>query len=97
VVREWVKRAKQSGQAVSKNEAQETYASGAHTMQDVLPAMMHDLIQSAPKTQEGKISKLLDIWERSQTFPQEMLAGFKQELDGGQNSRSKLVFQALSS
>lgn len=56
-------------------------------MRDVLPAMMMNLIQSAPETQKEKISKLLDIWERGQTFPLDMLASFKQQLNGAQNSR----------
>ncbi|CAN9338795.1 unnamed protein product [Alternaria alternata] len=85
VARQWVERAKQAGQTVSKHAAQGTYASGVQMMRDVLPAMMHNLIQSAPETQKEKISKLLDIWERGQTFPLDMLAGFKQQLNGGQN------------
>jgi protein NRD1 len=89
VARQWVERAKQASQTVSKNAAQGTYASGVQMMRDVLPAMMHNLIQSAPEAQKEKISKLLDIWERGQTFPLDMLAGFKQQLNGGQNSRSK--------
>ncbi|KAH8631804.1 hypothetical protein IG631_13487 [Alternaria alternata] len=94
VARQWVERAKQAGQTVSKHAAQGTYASGVQMMRDVLPAMMHNLIQSAPETQKEKISKLLDIWERGQTFPLDMLAGFKQQLNGGQNSRSRPVLQS---
>ena len=48
---------------------------------------MNNLIQSAPENQKEKISKLLDIWQRGQTFPTEMLAKFKQQLNGGQNSK----------
>jgi protein NRD1 len=64
-------------------------------MREVLPAMMHNLIQSAPETQKEKISKLLDIWERGQTFPLDMLASFKQQLNGGQTSMSRLVFRSV--
>jgi protein NRD1 len=59
-------------------------------MHDVLPAMMNNVIQSAPENHKEKISKLLDIWERGQTFPLDMLANFKQQLNGGQNSRCRL-------
>lgn len=87
VARQWVERAKQAGQTVSKNAVPGTYASGVQMMRDVLPAMMMNLIQSAPETQKEKISKLIDIWERGQTFPHDMLASFKQQLNGGHNSR----------
>jgi protein NRD1 len=87
VARQWVERAKQAGQTVSKNAIPGTYASGVQMMRDVLPAMMMNLIQSAPETQKEKISKLIDIWERGQTFPHDMLAQFKQQLSGGHNSR----------
>lgn len=87
VARQWVEKAKQAGQTVYKNATPGTYASGVQMMRDVLPAMMMNLIQSAPETQKEKISKLLDIWERGQTFPLDMLASFKQQLNGAQNSR----------
>jgi hypothetical protein len=41
---------------------------------------MNDLFQLAPDDQKPKILKLLEIWERGQTFPREMLAGFKSHL-----------------
>lgn len=87
VARQWVEKAKQAGQTVSKNAVPGTFASGLQMMRDVLPAMMMNLIQSAPVTQKEKIHKLIDIWERGQTFPHDMLAHFKQQLNGGQTSR----------
>lgn len=53
-------------------------------MTDVLPAVMNDLVQHAPDAQKEKISKLLDIWQRGQTFPLDMLAAFKQQVKGNQ-------------
>lgn len=97
VARQWVEKAKQAGQIVSKNAAPGTYASGVQMMRDVLPAMMDNLIQSAPEAQKEKISKLLDIWERGQTFSLDMLARFKQQLNGGQHSRSRLTNRLSSS
>lgn len=61
-------------------------------IRDVLPVLMNNLIQSAPENQKEKISKLLDIWQRGQTFPLEMLAGFKQQLPGGQKSKLGFTF-----
>lgn len=66
-------------------------------MTDVLPAVMNDLVQHAPDAQKEKIVKLLDIWQRGQTFPLDMLATFKQQVTG--NSQSTCValrHQALS-
>jgi len=80
VARQWLDRAKKTGQAVSRHAAPGTFASGVQKITDVLPALMTDLIQSAPDDQKPKIAKLLDIWERGQTFPPDMLAGFKQQL-----------------
>lgn len=56
-------------------------------MTDVLPAVMNDLVQHAPDAQKEKITKLLDIWQRGQTFPLDMLATFKQQVNGGQQSK----------
>lgn len=58
-------------------------------MTDVLPAVMNDLVQHAPDTQKEKIVKLLDIWQRGQTFPLDMLATFKLQVTG--NSQSMCV------
>lgn len=87
VARQWVEKAKSAGQAVSKSAARGTFASGVQLIRDVLPVLMNNLVQSAPDNQKEKISKLLDIWQRGQTFPAEMLAKFKQQLNGGQNSK----------
>jgi protein NRD1 len=57
-------------------------------MTDMLPHLMADLVQSAPDTQKEKITKLLDIWQRGHTFPLDMIATFKKQLNGGQTSKS---------
>lgn len=89
VARQWVEKAKLAGQVVSKKATPRTYASGVQLIRDVLPVAMTNLLQSAPENQKEKISKLLDIWERGQTFPPEMLAAFKLQLNGGQNNTYK--------
>lgn len=86
IARQWKEKARLAGQAVSKNAAPGTFASGVQKVTDVLPSLMTDLIQSAPQNQKEKISKLLDIWERGQTFPQKSLASFKQLLNNSQNN-----------
>ena len=66
-------------------------------MTDVLPAVMNDLVQHAPDTQKEKIAKLLDIWQRGQTFPLDMLAKFKQQVNGGQQSKCRASFHLACS
>ena len=80
-----MEKARQSGQVVSKTAPEGTFASGVQKVTDVLSILMTELIQSAPENQREKISKLLDIWERGQTFPLDKLRGFKQKLDSLQN------------
>jgi protein NRD1 len=90
VTRQWAEKARAAGQAVSKNAAPGTFASGVQKVTDALPSLMSDLIQTAPEGQKEKISKLLDIWERSQTFPSHMLAEFKQQLKSPKKGMASL-------
>lgn len=85
-------KARNSGQAISKNAAPGTFASGVQKVTDVLPGLMADIVQSAPDNQKDKISKLLDIWERGQTFPSHMVAAFKQQLNNTQKGTAVLQF-----
>jgi hypothetical protein len=57
-------------------------------VRDALPVVLSDLVKNAPDTQKEKISKLVDIWERGQTFPPDMIASMKQLLHGKPNSKS---------
>lgn len=85
VARQWVEKAKQSGQKIG-NAQQGTYAGGVQLIEKVLPVAMEDVVRAAPDNHKEKISKLLDIWERGHTFPKPMLSDFKQQLSGGQNN-----------
>lgn len=58
-------------------------------VRDALPVVMSDLVKNAPESQKEKISKLLDIWERGQTFPLDMLTSMKQLLNGHPNSKHR--------
>jgi protein NRD1 len=88
VVRQWLDRAKKTGQKVSRSAAPGTFASGVQKITDILPLLMNDLSQSAPDNQKEKILKLVEIWERGQTFPTEMLASFKQQLNKPKTSKT---------
>jgi len=87
VIRQWVEKAKKAGQAVSKQAAPGTYASGVQLVREALPVVLQDLVKNAPETQKEKISKLLDIWQRGQTFPPDMTASMKQLVNGTSNSK----------
>lgn len=87
VTRQWVEKARQAGQVPSGSAAADgTFASGVQKMTELLPVMMNELIQTAPENQKEKVSKLIDIWERGQTFPLQQLASFKQKLSAPQTN-----------
>jgi protein NRD1 len=80
VTRKWVDQAKQHGQPVNSSAQDGTYAAGVHRVTELLPVLMNDIIQTAPGEQKEKIKKLIDIWEKGQTFPISMIESFKQKL-----------------
>ncbi|KAF2182809.1 hypothetical protein K469DRAFT_220995 [Zopfia rhizophila CBS 207.26] len=88
VTRQWMEKARNAGQVVSRNAPQGTFAAGVQKVTDMLPNLMTDLILSVPDNQKEKISKLLDIWERGQTFPLNELARFKQQLSNPQSTHT---------
>ncbi|KAI0025762.1 hypothetical protein F4780DRAFT_719808, partial [Xylariomycetidae sp. FL0641] len=81
VTRRWVDHAKQQGQAINSSAQDGTYAAGVHRVTELLPVLMNDILQNAPGEQKEKIKKLVDIWEKGQTFPMPMLESFKQKLN----------------
>lgn len=91
VIRQWVEKAKKAGQTVSSKAAPGTYASGVQMVRDALPVVMSDLVKNAPESQKEKISKLLDIWERGQTFPPQMIASMKQLVNGPPTSKPSII------
>ncbi|KAI3341543.1 hypothetical protein F4824DRAFT_317003 [Ustulina deusta] len=81
VTRKWVDQAKQHGQPINSSAQDGTYAAGVHRVTELLPVLMNDIIQNAPGEQKEKIKKLVDIWEKGQTFPVSMIESFKQKLN----------------
>lgn len=86
VTRKWTEQAKLASQTINSSAPDGTYAAGVHKVKELLPAFMNDIIQSAPNDQKDKIRKLVDIWEKGQTFPSQMLNGFKEKLDATNES-----------
>ncbi|KAL2753770.1 hypothetical protein ACRALDRAFT_1082769 [Sodiomyces alcalophilus JCM 7366] len=80
VTRKWLEHAKAQGQAVDGSARDGTFAAGVHRVTELIPVLMNDIIQSAPDSQKEKISKLFDIWEKGQTFPQPLIDSFRAKL-----------------
>ncbi|KAM3078168.1 hypothetical protein ACMFMG_002534 [Clarireedia jacksonii] len=81
VTRKWTEQAKSAGQTINSSAPDGTFAAGVHRVKELLPVLMNDIIQTAPDDQKEKIRKLLDIWEKGQTFPLQMLSSFKEKLN----------------
>ncbi|KAL8996192.1 MAG: hypothetical protein Q9169_004258 [Polycauliona sp. 2 TL-2023] len=81
VTRSWVEQARKAGQQPSASAAYGTFGAGVYRVTELLPMLMSDISNSAPEDQKARIKKLIDIWERGNTFPTEMLSSFKEKLD----------------
>ncbi|KAI9836190.1 MAG: hypothetical protein M1819_001527 [Sarea resinae] len=81
VTRQWVNQARKAGQLSGSAPSDGTYAAGVNRVTELLPVLMTDIIQSAPEDQKEKVKKLVDIWERGNTFPAQMLSSFKEKLN----------------
>ncbi|CZT48864.1 related to RNA binding protein NRD1 protein [Rhynchosporium secalis] len=80
VVRKWTEQAKSAGQPINNSAQDGTFGAGVNRVKELLPMLMNDIIHSAPNDQKEKLRKLLDIWEKGQTFPLQMIASFKEQL-----------------
>ncbi|EXJ93858.1 hypothetical protein A1O1_02251 [Capronia coronata CBS 617.96] len=90
VTRQWVDQARKSGQQPGSGAPDGTFAAGVTRVTELLPVLMNDIIATAPEDQKVKIKKLIEIWERSNTFPAPLLASLKEKLDAprdGSNAR----------
>ncbi|EGS23191.1 uncharacterized protein CTHT_0008540 [Thermochaetoides thermophila DSM 1495] len=88
VTRKWLDQAKAQGQAPSASAPDGTFAAGVHRVTVLIPMMMNDIISSAPDDQKEKIRKLVDIWEKGQTFPSDMVNSFKEKLNARPTNES---------
>ncbi|KAL8835475.1 MAG: hypothetical protein Q9170_003308 [Blastenia crenularia] len=85
VTRSWVEQARKAGQQPGPAAAYGTYGAGVYRVTELLPMLMTDIINASPEDQKARIKKLVDIWERGSTFPNEMLSNFKEKLDAPAN------------
>ncbi|MCJ1387263.1 hypothetical protein MMC18_000103 [Xylographa bjoerkii] len=80
VTRQWLDQARKAGQIPSPSAADGTFAAGVNHVTELLPSFMTDILNTCPDEQKVKIRKLIDIWERGNTFPAAMLSNFKDKL-----------------
>ncbi|KAI4148548.1 MAG: hypothetical protein L6R39_002760 [Caloplaca ligustica] len=88
VTRSWVEQARKAGQQPSPSAAYGTYGAGVYRVTELLPMLMTDITNTAPEDQKARIKKLVDIWERGNTFPNDMLTTFKEKLDTPANGKT---------
>ncbi|KAL8741597.1 MAG: hypothetical protein Q9190_005819 [Brigantiaea leucoxantha] len=86
VTRSWLDKARNAGLQPGPGAADGSYAAGVYRVTELLPILMNDIINSAPEDQKDKIRKLVDIWERGNTFSSALLSSFKQKLDNALKS-----------
>ncbi|KAK6197154.1 medium-chain fatty acid-CoA ligase faa2 [Pestalotiopsis sp. IQ-011] len=91
VTRRWIDQAKQQSQAINSSAPDGTFAAGVHRVTELIPVLMNDILQSAPEDQKEKIKKLVDIWEKGQTFPASLIESFKQKLSALKNESTTPV------
>ncbi|KAL8710447.1 MAG: hypothetical protein Q9225_007283 [Loekoesia sp. 1 TL-2023] len=88
VTRSWVEQARKAGQQPGPSAAYGTYGAGVYRVTELLPMLMSDIINSSPEDQKARIKKLIDIWERGNTFSNEMLSNFKEKLDAAATGKT---------
>ncbi|KAF4990910.1 hypothetical protein FGRMN_8179 [Fusarium graminum] len=88
VTRKWLEQAKAQAQAINSSAPDGTYAAGVNRVTELMPVLMNDILQTAPEEQKEKIKKLLDIWEKGQTFPTPMLESFREKLSAPPQNQS---------
>ncbi|MCJ1474992.1 hypothetical protein MMC13_003652 [Lambiella insularis] len=81
VTRQWLDQARKEGATPSPSAPDGTFAAGVNHVTELLPSFMTDILNTAPEEQKVKIKKLIDIWERGNTFPATMLSNFKERLN----------------
>ncbi|KAL8776167.1 MAG: hypothetical protein Q9194_003320 [Teloschistes cf. exilis] len=96
VTRSWVEQARKAGQQPAASAPYGTYGAGVYRVTELLPMLMTDIVNTAPEDQKARIKKLVDIWERGSTFPNEMLSLFKEKLDTPADGKKPRMLKAYT-
>ncbi|KAM7200536.1 hypothetical protein V8F20_005267 [Naviculisporaceae sp. PSN 640] len=81
VTRKWMEQARTHGQPITPDAQDGTFAAGVNRVTELMPILMNDIVAQAPEDQKEKIRKLIEIWEKGQTFPTPMVNSFKEKLN----------------
>ncbi|SMY21071.1 unnamed protein product [Zymoseptoria tritici ST99CH_1A5] len=84
VVRQWIEKAKAAKQDLHVEGRGEpgTYPAAVKRVTELMPALFDDIMKGVPEDQEPKLTNMITIWERGNTFPKDMLAEFKNKVSG---------------
>lgn len=78
IVRVYVDEARKQNQAIDSKAPEGTFASGAFKISELIESLVDDALElMISQSQRIKIGKLVDIWERAETFSPEILKSIK--------------------
>lgn len=78
IVRIYMDEAKKQNQEIDSSSPDGTYAAGVYKISELIESLVDDALELLiSKSQNTKISKLVDIWERAETFKPEILQAIR--------------------
>ncbi|KAK5136473.1 hypothetical protein LTR08_003118 [Meristemomyces frigidus] len=82
VVRQWIEKAKQTGQELHIEGRGEpgTYSAAVKRVTELMPALFDDIMKGIPQEQKPKLVNMISIWEKGSTFPAKILLEFNNRL-----------------
>ncbi|KZL86236.1 rna recognition domain-containing protein [Colletotrichum incanum] len=81
VVRKWLVQARSRQQVCDENAADGTCGAGVHRLTVLMPNFIDDLLRALPDGHKDKLHKLIGIWRKASTFPNEMIKSFQSKLE----------------
>lgn len=80
VVRAYQDEAKKAEQTINSDAPEGTFASGVYRITPLIDGVFADAFSSNPPSdQVEKIKKVLDIWERAETFPADLISSMREK------------------
>lgn len=74
IVRSYAEEAKKQGQSMGPESPEGTFGSGVYKISELIESVLDDALElTIDKATINKMLKLIDVWERSQTFDPELL------------------------
>lgn len=80
IVRVYMDEAKKQNQEINSSSPDGTFAAGVYKISELIESLVDDALELLiSKSQNTKISKLVDIWERAETFKPQILQSIRQK------------------